>query len=175
MQYATTQNNLGNAYTNLPEVRDKEANLKLAIVAFEEALRVHAFEAFPVQYASTQNNLGTAYSSMAEVHEREANLNLAIGAFREALRVFTFEALPQYCAATQFNLVRVYLDLGGARLAGGATEEAKDLFRAARNSCIEALRVCTKVSYPEGYDTLTKRLSALDALLAKIQPPGADR
>jgi tetratricopeptide (TPR) repeat protein len=40
MQYATTQNNLGNAYSTLAEVEAKAENCKKAIEAYEEALKV---------------------------------------------------------------------------------------------------------------------------------------
>ncbi|MGC1120269.1 MAG: tetratricopeptide repeat protein [Candidatus Methanofastidiosia archaeon] len=40
MDYATTQNNLGNAYETLGEVEDKSQNCKKAIAAYKEALRI---------------------------------------------------------------------------------------------------------------------------------------
>ena len=45
--YAMTQNNLGNAYGNLADVRDSEDNLKGAIRAYEEALKVRTVEKLP--------------------------------------------------------------------------------------------------------------------------------
>ena len=148
-------------------MREGEANLGLAIQAYQEALRVYTFQAFPQNYAGIQNNLGNAYGDLAKVRDKEANLNLAIGAFRQALRVFIFATLPQDCAMTHSNLGRAYRDLVLARLEGGAAEEAKDLWRAARNSCVEALRVYTQEAYPERHAALTKHLNALDALLAE--------
>ena len=59
--YAMTQTNLGSAYRGLSEVRDKEANLGLAINAHKESLKVYTFERFPQYYAMTQMNLGNAY------------------------------------------------------------------------------------------------------------------
>ena len=59
--YAKTQNNLGNAYGNLADVRDSEDNLKGAIRAYEEALNVLTVDRFPQDYARTQNNMGNAY------------------------------------------------------------------------------------------------------------------
>ncbi|OYT41998.1 MAG: hypothetical protein B6U86_01340, partial [Candidatus Altiarchaeales archaeon ex4484_43] len=67
VNYATTQNNLGNAYRTLAEVRNKEENLTKAIRAYEEALKIYTVEKYPVNYATTQNNLGNAYSRLAEV------------------------------------------------------------------------------------------------------------
>jgi len=42
LDYAETQNNLGEAYRNLADVTDKEDNLKLAIFAFEQAEKINA-------------------------------------------------------------------------------------------------------------------------------------
>ena len=65
VDYALTQNNLGNAYSALAEVLDKKANLGKAIAAYQEALRVRTHAAYSVQYAATQPNLGAAYLRLA--------------------------------------------------------------------------------------------------------------
>ncbi len=82
---AMLQHNLGNAYSDLAAVRDREGNLERAIAAYREALRFRTPEAAPLEYATTQNNLGTAYSDLAAVRDREGNLERAIAAYREAL------------------------------------------------------------------------------------------
>ncbi|TAK60247.1 MAG: tetratricopeptide repeat protein, partial [Bacteroidetes bacterium] len=50
MDYAMTQNNLGNAYSTLAEVEEKSANCKHAIRAYESALKVFSKEEFPEVY-----------------------------------------------------------------------------------------------------------------------------
>jgi len=45
------QDNLGSAYQGLSNMRDKEQNLKEAIAAYAEALKVRTLNAFPVDYA----------------------------------------------------------------------------------------------------------------------------
>ena len=82
---AMLQNNLGNAYVRLAEVRDREGNLERAIAAYREALTVYTPETAPLDYAMTQNNLGAAYQELAAVRDREGNLERAIAAYREAL------------------------------------------------------------------------------------------
>ena len=62
-----TQNNFGNAYSTLGEVEAKAENCRLAIVAFQEALKVCTLDRWPMQYGMTQNNLGAAYQTLAEV------------------------------------------------------------------------------------------------------------
>jgi tetratricopeptide (TPR) repeat protein len=84
MQYATTQNNLGTAYSTLAEVESKAENCQKAIQAYEEALKITTIDRFPMQYATTQNNLGNAYSTLAEVESKAENCQKAIQAYEEA-------------------------------------------------------------------------------------------
>ena len=63
LDYATTQNNLGVAYAELP-VGDRAANLQKAIACFERALRFWTSKADPFNYALTQHNLGYAYATL---------------------------------------------------------------------------------------------------------------
>jgi tetratricopeptide (TPR) repeat protein len=82
-----TQNNLGNAYRTLAEVREKDENAKRAISAYEAALEIRTIEKYPVDYAMTQNNLGAAYHTLAEVREKEENAKRAISAYEAALGI----------------------------------------------------------------------------------------
>jgi tetratricopeptide (TPR) repeat protein len=61
MDYATTQNNLGNAYQTLAEVEDKAGNCKKAIQAFKEALSVYTKEEFPEVYRIIEKNIKNVY------------------------------------------------------------------------------------------------------------------
>ena len=87
-----TQNNLGNAYSDLP-AGDRQANLERAIACYEAALQVYTREAFPVNWATTQNNLGNAYNNLP-AGDRQANLERAIACYEAALQVYTREAFP---------------------------------------------------------------------------------
>jgi len=106
---AGMQNNLGNAYAQLPTA-DRGANLGRAIAYYEEALTVYTPEAAPFQYAATQNNLGNAYADLP-TGERGANLAQAIACYEQALTVYTAEAAPLDYAGTQNNLGAAYAAL----------------------------------------------------------------
>jgi tetratricopeptide (TPR) repeat protein len=147
VDYATTQNNLGNAYGVLAGVRDKESNLEKAIAAYEEALRVYTFDAFPVNHAMTQNNLGTAYDALAEVRDKGSNLEKAIAAYEEALRVYTFDAFPVNYAITKSNL-------GTTLFMRGDTLGFRDCHR-------EALRVFNEYGMAEYADNEKKILGKM--------------
>lgn len=61
--YAATQNNLGNAYSTLAEVRDKEENLKSAIEAYEQALKIYTSDRYPLLHEKVTSNLEKARST----------------------------------------------------------------------------------------------------------------
>ncbi|MGA2596621.1 MAG: hypothetical protein ABSH09_06460 [Bryobacteraceae bacterium] len=64
--WAMTQNNLGNAWSDLP-TGDRAANLGKAIGCYEAALRVYTEADFPQDWAMTQNNLDIAKSRLLEM------------------------------------------------------------------------------------------------------------
>ena len=105
-QWATTQNNLGEAYRNRI-VGDKAQNLELAIASFTAALQVYTRDAFPQDWAMTQYNLGNVYRDRILGNKRE-NLELAIKSFTNALLVYTPTIFPQNHVETLFNLGIVY-------------------------------------------------------------------
>src|SRR5437879_2626282 len=69
--YAILQNNLGEAYRNLP-TGDRASNLAQAMQCYQQALRFLTPEAAPLDYATTLNNLGNAYSDLP-TGDRAAN------------------------------------------------------------------------------------------------------
>ena len=136
--WAMTQNNLGNAYSNRIE-GVRAANIELAIACYREALKVYTPENYPEDWAMTQNNLGAAYSDRIE-GVRAANIELAIACYREALIVRTRENYPEYWAMTQNNFGAAYSDrIEGVRAAN--IEEAIACYR-------EALKVYTPAAFP---------------------------
>ena len=117
--WAKGQNNLGNAYSNLPTA-DRAENLRKAIAYYEAALRICTEADFPTDWAMTLNNLGCAYSNLP-VGDPEENLRRAIACYEAALRVYTEADFPTDWAATQNNLGNAYCDLP----TGGRTENLR--------------------------------------------------
>jgi tetratricopeptide (TPR) repeat protein len=66
IQWATTQNNLGVALTNLGGREGGTETLQQAVDAFREALEERTRERVPLDWAMTQNNLGTALGTLGE-------------------------------------------------------------------------------------------------------------
>ncbi len=160
--WAMTQNNLGNAYSN--RIKGERAdNLELAIAALNQSLEVYTCEAFPEDWAMTQNNLGLAYGNRIR-GERADNLELAIAAFDLSLEVYTREAFPERWAGTQNNLGTAY----GNRIRG----ERADNLELAIAACNLSLEVLTRDSFPEDWAKIQNNLGA--AYTKRIRGEKAD-
>ncbi len=138
-EWATTQMNLGAAYSN--RIRgDRAENLEIAIVAYDRALEVFTRQDFPQNWANTQMNLGNAYRARIR-GDRAENLEIAIAAYERALEVFTREDFPQDWANTQNNLGNAYRD----RIRGERLENIEFSIAAYKS----ALQIHTREAFPE--------------------------
>jgi tetratricopeptide (TPR) repeat protein len=106
LQWATTQNNLGNALRTLGERESGTARLEQAVAAFRAALLEWTRERVPLQWATTQNNLGTALAILGDREIGTARLEQAVAAFRAALEVFEAAKASHYIDGTRRNLAR---------------------------------------------------------------------
>ena len=91
LQWATTQNNLGNALGRLGEREGGTERLEEAVSAYREALKERTREQVPLQWAQTKNNMGNALWKLGEreggtgrLEEARAATALALGVYREA-------------------------------------------------------------------------------------------
>ena len=162
MQYAMTQNNLGNAYGTLAEVEAKAKNCKKAIKAYEEALRVYTPERSPMDYAMAQNNLGNVYRTLAEVEAKAENSKKAIKAYEEALRVYTLERSPMDYAMAQNNLGNAYRTLAEVEAKAENSKKAIKAYEV-------ALRVYTPERSPMDYAMAQNNLGNAYTTLAKVE------
>jgi len=164
LDYAMTQNNLGNAYRRLAEHEDPVGNLRRAIAAYGEALRFRTPEAAPLDYAATQNNLGVAYRRLAEHEDPVGNLRRAIAAYGEALRFRTPEAAPLDYAMTQNNLGVAYWRLAEHEDPVGNLQKAIAAFE-------EALRFRTPDVAPLDYARTQNNLGLAYRQLSRHKDP----
>lgn len=138
VDWAKAQNNLGNAYADLP-TGDQAVNLRKGISCYESALRIRTESDYPADWAGTQNNLGLAYADLP-TGDRAANQRQAIACYENALRVYTETDFPVLWALTLNNLGLAY-----ARLPTG--DRDTNLRKAI--ACLEdALRVRTETGFP---------------------------
>jgi tetratricopeptide (TPR) repeat protein len=135
--WAMTQNNMGNAYSDLP-TGDKKKNLKTAIECYEAALKIYTETDNLYDWAMTQNNMGLAYSDLPTGNKKE-NLEIAIECYEAALRVRTETDYPYYWAMTQNNMGLAYSDL--------PTGDKKKNLKTAIECYEAALKVYTETDY----------------------------
>jgi tetratricopeptide (TPR) repeat protein len=91
LNWAGTQNNLGNALQALGERENGTARLEEAVAAYRDALKEQTRERVPLDWAMTQNNLGSALRVIGQRESGTARLEEAVAAFREALKEWTRE------------------------------------------------------------------------------------
>jgi hypothetical protein len=83
---------------------EKPEFMKIAIEAYEEALKVYTRDRFPMVYGMTQNNLGTAYRTLAEVKEKTENCKRAIEAYDKALEIYSESEYPEIFPVVERDL-----------------------------------------------------------------------
>ena len=109
-QWAATQYNLGNAYSDRISGQKAE-NIEKAISFYQAGLQVHNRETYPYEWAMIQNNLGTAYTNRVKEDKTE-NLNKAIEHYQAALQIHTREEYPEEWQMAQNNLAEIYQQKG---------------------------------------------------------------
>ncbi len=86
---------IGNRAYEIGSVKLQKASyMKIAIEAYQNALKIRTVEQFPIHYAMTQNNIGNAYRTLAEVEDKALNCKKAIEACQNALKIITVEQFP---------------------------------------------------------------------------------
>jgi tetratricopeptide (TPR) repeat protein len=141
LDWAVTQNNLGNALFVLGERESGTARLEEAVAAYREALQERTRKRVPLYWAMTQNNLGLALSSLGELESGTARLEEAVAAYREALQEWTRERVPLDWAMTNNNLGITLSNLGERESGAARFEEAVAAYR-------EALQEITPARVP---------------------------
>ncbi|HYM13767.1 MAG TPA: tetratricopeptide repeat protein [Bryobacterales bacterium] len=104
LQWAMTQNNLGNALARLGERESGTGRLEEAAAAYREALKEWTCERLPLQWATTQNNLGNALTRLGGREGGTERLEEAVAAYVRALEVFTPDNAPNYQSAALSGL-----------------------------------------------------------------------
>ncbi|MBE9146882.1 CHAT domain-containing protein [Planktothrix mougeotii] len=159
---AQTNNNLGNAYSDLAAIENTQENLKAAIACYQQALIVRQQQTYPQDWAGTNNNLGNAYSDLAAIENTQENLKAAIACYQQALIVRQQQTLPQQWATTNNNLGNAYSDLA-------AIENTQENLKAAIACYQQALIVRQQQTYPQDWAGTNNNLGTAYSNLAAIE------
>lgn len=160
LQWAMTQNNLGEALTVLGARESGTMRLEEALSAFREALNENMRERVPLDWAMTQHNLGWALWELGKREAGSARLEEAVTAFREALKERTRERVPLAWAMTQNNLAAT-LTVIGARESG--TERLEEAVAASRDALKEHTQERVPLDWAMTQDNLGAALALLGA------------
>lgn len=131
LDWATTQNNLGNVLSTLGERESGTARLEQAVAAYQAALEERTRDRVPLAWAMTQNNLGYALTALGEREPGTARLVEAVAAFRAALEEQTRDRMPQGWALIQDNLGKTLRLIGEREPGTVRLKQAVEAFGAA--------------------------------------------
>jgi tetratricopeptide (TPR) repeat protein len=129
--WATAQNNLGNALAALGERESGTAHLEEAVAAFRSALKERRRDRVPLAWAESQNNLGLVLATLGKRESGTAHLTEAVAALRSALKERRRDRAPLAWAESQNNLGLVLATLGERESGTAHLTEAVVAFRAA--------------------------------------------
>jgi tetratricopeptide (TPR) repeat protein len=96
LQWAQTQNNLGNALMNLAEWESGTRRLEEAVIAYREALKERTRERVPLQWAATQNNPGITLRVLGQRERGTGRLEEAREAFGSSWDVYREAGMDRY-------------------------------------------------------------------------------
>jgi len=120
LEWAKTQNHLGNILAAQGQQFRDEALYRQAIGAFNSALEVLSQEETPTDWATTQYNLGTAAQAIGRQENDSKSLKQAVDAYTNALLAWTRDETPEEWARTMHQLGNT-LHAHGLLLKGNTT------------------------------------------------------
>jgi tetratricopeptide (TPR) repeat protein len=124
LDWATTQNGLGNALQTLGLFETGTACLEEAVAAYRAGLVEASRDRAPLNWAVTQRNLGAALQKLGMRESGTASLEEAVTAYRAALEEWRRDREPFDWATTQDELGTALEEIGDRKNATALIEEA---------------------------------------------------
>lgn len=128
-EWATIQNNLGNALSTLGGRESGTARLEEAVTAYRASLEEWTRDRAPLEWAATQNNLANALQTLGAREIGTVRLEEAVAAHCAALKERRRERAPLDWATSQNNLGNALWILGERETGTERLERAVDAFR----------------------------------------------
>jgi len=161
LDWAATQNNLGNALRTLGQRETGPDRLAGAVAAYRDALLEYTRDRVPLDWAMTQNNLGTALQTLGQRETGTTRLEEAVAAYRDALLEHTRDRVPLGWATTIGNM-------SGAQLVLAARTESCDLSREALENLEQAAGVLRDGGHISGAEIFEGQLPTAKAIVARL-------
>lgn len=162
INYAKTQNDLGNFLASLAEIEDKADNCKLAIFAYKESLEIFSSELFRFNYSQVNFNLGLAHQTLAELEEKSVNSQFAIIAYKNAIKGRDLTNYPFEFAISLVNQGSAYQTLAESVEKGLYSTFAIDSYNG-------ALRAESLDKMPSEQAMIYSNIGASYKILAEVQ------
>ena len=131
LQWAATQNSIGDILYAIDLRESGTARLEQAVVAYRAALEEWPREQDPLNWALIQSNLGLALEALGDRENGTARLEQAVVAYRAALEAQNRERAPMHFAGVQTNLGDALSKLGERESGTARLEEAVDAYKTA--------------------------------------------
>ena len=104
LEWASTQNSLGNILAALGQQRMDVGLYEKAIASFNLALEEYSQENTPSEWAVSQYNLGTATQALGRQQDDSKRLKASADAYTNALLIWTRKQMPLEWATTMYQL-----------------------------------------------------------------------
>lgn len=104
LDWATTQNSLGNILAALGQHNKKADFYQAAMACFNNALEVYKQDANPLEWAATQYNLGTVKQALGRQESDSKLLKKSIDAYTDALLVWSRKETPEEWSSAMHQL-----------------------------------------------------------------------
>lgn len=166
LEWAATQNDLGNALGQLGSREPGSARMEEAESAYRDALDVLRREQAPVFWATVQNNLGNVLLNLGEREPGTSRLEAAVTAFSLSLEERRRDVLPKEWAATQANLGNALQALG---VRDGGTVQLQAAAAAYRMALQEQSREQTPLEWARSQNNLANTLGLIGAREASTE------
>ncbi len=131
LQWAETQNSLGNSLGALAHRQNDLEMLSQSVTAFEQALEERTRDAVPNDWASTTNNLAAMLQATGQRNKNSKLIKRAVDAYKEIMLVWTRETVPQQWATTADNLGTALRLLGEQRKGPRTLEQSVAAYKSA--------------------------------------------
>ncbi len=160
--YCQVMNNMGNAYNILAGFKDAQNNIRNAILAYTNALRIYSFNKLSKNYFITLNNLASAYLNSWEEAGKKADLMSASNIYTEIQKSGCLDGTYIESALIDYNIGMVYYSLGNKQL-------AVDSFIKAQNKYLALLKKVNNEESEEMWALLQYNLGNVYKSLALIK------
>jgi hypothetical protein len=115
LDWATTENNLGNVLGELGVRESGTDDLRAAVTAYQSALQERTRDRVPLDWAATENNLGYALDDLGVREQNATYLQDAVTDWNSSLSVFRNEPMPPWATTIPYRITKAQADISAIK------------------------------------------------------------